>query len=136
MEDQLEITAVEIVELLRYPEARQAAVNAGWTQGVEFDVRNVAAGMAEHGYFVTSDLAWDVGRRHGHNLRCNRCGTFGAIWISEQRPGWGSLALCPPHEQELAAEHKRHQAALARLRKVNFEQPPPVIRRGRHAVEW
>lgn len=130
-----EITAIEMLDLLRYPEARQAAVSAGWAQGIEFDVRELAAGMAEHGYFVTEDLASTVGRCRGCNLRCNRCGTYGAIWIPGERPGWGNLALCPPHERELDEEHQRHRAALDRIRAVNFEQPPRTIRRGRRRTE-
>jgi hypothetical protein len=59
----------------------------------------------------------------GSNLRCNRCGSFGAAWVPNERPGWGALALCPPHQEELAAEHRRHREALAVLRAVNFEQP-------------
>lgn len=59
----------------------------------------------------------------GWNLCCNRCGTFGAEWLPSERPGWGSLALCPPHAEELRAEHERHRAALAELRAVRYEQP-------------
>lgn len=128
-----EITAIEMLDLLRYPEARRAAVSTGWTPDVEFDVRELAAGMAEHSYFVTEDLARTVGRCRGHNLRCNRCGTYGAIWIPDERPGWGNLALCPPHEQELDDERRRHHAALDRIRAVNFEQR--IIRRGRRGTE-
>lgn len=58
----------------------------------------------------------------GWNLRCNRCGSYGARWIAGERPGWGSLALCPDHEAELEAEHDRHREALAVLRGVRFEQ--------------
>lgn len=61
--------------------------------------------------------------RMGWNLRCNRCGQFGATWIPGQRPGWGSLALCSPHEAELNQEIRRHDQAMAALRKVEFEQP-------------
>lgn len=63
----------------------------------------------------------------GWNIRCNRCGTFGATWtdnaVRTERPGWGALALCPPHKRELEEEHERHAAALRRLREVNYEQP-------------
>lgn len=60
----------------------------------------------------------------GWNVRCNRCGNYGADWIANERPGWGwgNLALCPPHAGELAREHARHAAALRTLRAVNFEQ--------------
>lgn len=58
----------------------------------------------------------------GWNLRCNRCGLYGALWYSGERPGWGSLALCDPHADELYAEHQRHREALAELRAVNYEQ--------------
>lgn len=79
--------------------------------------------------YATAEEAMDAGAQ-GYNLRCNRCGTFGATWTDlTERPGWGSLALCPLHKQELADEHARHQAALAVLRQVNFEQPPQTIRR-------
>lgn len=58
----------------------------------------------------------------GWNIRCNRCGTYGATWRVGERPGWGALALCDPHWDELAAEHRRHAEALRWLRAVNFEQ--------------
>lgn len=58
----------------------------------------------------------------GWNMRCNLCGEHPANWIANQRPGWGSLALCPTHEAELRAELARHNQALQRLRKINFEQ--------------
>ena len=132
--DQPAISALDLVELLRHPGARRAAVSAGWAQGVEFDVRELATGMAQHGFFVTEDLAWSVGRCHGANLRCNRCGTYGATWVAGERPGWGSLALCPPHERALAQEYQRHQAALDQLRTVNFEQPARTMNRPRRAA--
>lgn len=59
----------------------------------------------------------------GWNLRCNRCGWWGALWFPGQRAGWGALALCDPHSDELFAELRRHGAVMAELRKVNFEQP-------------
>jgi hypothetical protein len=58
----------------------------------------------------------------GWNLRCNRCGGYGASWIPGMRPGWGSLALCYPHKAELVAEQGRHARAMQRLTAVNFEQ--------------
>ncbi|MFD2421637.1 hypothetical protein [Amycolatopsis pigmentata] len=69
----------------------------------------------------TAEEAAKAGRI-GWNLRCNRCGMYGARWIPEQRPGWGSLALCDPHGDELEAEFRRHQKALTELRAINFEQ--------------
>lgn len=60
----------------------------------------------------------------GWNLRCNRCGGWGATWIRRERPRWGALALCGPHARELAREHDRHAQALDELRMVCFEQPP------------
>jgi hypothetical protein len=60
----------------------------------------------------------------GWNLRCNRCGTYGASWLAGERPGWGALALCPLHEAELVKEHQRHRLALRSLRAVNYEQEP------------
>lgn len=61
----------------------------------------------------------------GANLRCNRCGMWGAMWWQGQRPGWGALAVCDPHGAELEAELIRHDQALTVLRAVNFEQPHP-----------
>lgn len=121
-----EFTAADLAALLQHPDARLAAIQAGWAPGVEVDVTALAEAMAEHGYYVTDDIAWRVGRRQGHNLRCNRCGTYGATWYQRshtvaERPGWGHMALCPPHKQELIDEHDRHEAALAWLRTVNFE---------------
>lgn len=130
-----EFTALDLLELLQFPEARQAAVKTGWVQGVEFDVRVLAAGMANFGYYVTAGLAWEVGRCTGWNLRCNRCGTYGARWLAEERPGWGSLAVCPQHKDELTEEHRRHDAALAVLRKVNFEQTDRTIQHSRHGTD-
>jgi hypothetical protein len=63
----------------------------------------------------------------GWNLRCNRCGRWGADWVDGQRPGWGALALCDPHAVELADELRRHERALAELRRVVFEQPTPAV---------
>jgi hypothetical protein len=62
--------------------------------------------------------------RAGWNLRCNRCGSYGASWCPGARPGWGALALCPLDLLELEAEHRRHQEALHRLQAVNYEQDP------------
>jgi hypothetical protein len=59
--------------------------------------------------------------RFGWNLRCNRCGLYGAMWHAGERPGWGDLALCDPHAEELEVEHRRHRDALQVLRAVNFE---------------
>ena len=56
------------------------------------------------------------------NLRCNRCGEYGASWYNNERPGWGSLALCNKHARELDDEYKRHYEALKPMRVVNFEQ--------------
>jgi hypothetical protein len=71
---------------------------------------------------LTVEEALDFGL-HGWNLRCNRCGSYGAEWMSDQRPGWGALAVCPPHRDELRAELRRHHEALQGLREVNFHQP-------------
>lgn len=59
------------------------------------------------------------------NIRCNLCGSYGADWLSSERPGWGSLALCPEHAVELQAEKNRHDAEMRRLRTINFEQEIP-----------
>lgn len=119
-------TAADIAARLNSPDFRRAAEAAGYTPGVEVDVPQFAETLAERGYYLTQNLAWTVGRQSGHNLVCNRCGTYGATWTGpDERPGWGCLALCPPHKEELAAEHRRHAAALAGLRRVNFEQPSP-----------
>ena len=58
----------------------------------------------------------------GWNLRCNLCGSYGALWINEARPGWGALALCPEHKQEWHDEQIRHSKEVSRLRTINFEQ--------------
>lgn len=71
---------------------------------------------------LSMDEALDFGLT-GWNLRCNRCGSYGAEWMQDQRPGWGALAACPPHRDEVRAELQRHREALARLREVNFHQP-------------
>jgi hypothetical protein len=62
----------------------------------------------------------------GWNLRCNRCGLYGATWVPNQRPGWGALALCQPHAYELREEVERHDKAMRALREVRFEQPIPA----------
>jgi len=62
--------------------------------------------------------------RMGWNLRCNACGTYGALWVPNERPGWGSLAMCPECKADLDAEYRRHHNALRILRAVNFEQEP------------
>jgi hypothetical protein len=69
----------------------------------------------------TKDQAREA-QRFGWNLRCNRCGGWGASWFDGHRPGWGSLALCDPHADELDAEMRRHKSALVELRDVRFEQ--------------
>lgn len=58
----------------------------------------------------------------GWNLRCNRCGGYGAQWIPEMRPGWGALALCNPHAAELSAAEHRHADEMRELTAVRFEQ--------------
>lgn len=58
----------------------------------------------------------------GWNIRCNVCSSYGARWRPGDRPGWGDLAVCPPCDEALNAEHERHSLALRRLRAVNFEQ--------------
>lgn len=55
----------------------------------------------------------------GWNIRCNYCGTFGASWLPNERPGWGSLALCPEHRYEFFVRKQ----ALHEMRRINFEQP-------------
>jgi hypothetical protein len=54
----------------------------------------------------------------GWNLRCNKCGDYGARWHQKERPGWGALALCDSCSLVLRKAHE----ALAEARKVNFEQ--------------
>lgn len=82
-------------------------------------------GTAERYRYPTAEDARDrpEGPVSGWNLRCNRCGTFGATWVEGERPGWGSLALCPADADELGEEHARHDRALTELRAVNYEQP-------------
>lgn len=72
-------------------------------------------------HYSTADQARDAGVC-GWNLRCNLCGTYGATWIPNQRPGWGDLALCPTHENDLTAELRRHKDAMTELRHINYEQ--------------
>lgn len=69
----------------------------------------------------TAEKAADAGRM-GWNLRCNRCGGYGATWIPGMRPGWGALALCFPHRDALVREENRHARAMTALTEVNFEQ--------------
>jgi hypothetical protein len=69
----------------------------------------------------------------GWNLRCNRCGLWGALWYADQRPGWGALALCGPHAAELRQELQRHLLVLRVLREVRFEQPLPRTTTWSHA---
>jgi len=59
---------------------------------------------------------------NGWNLCCNVCGIFGAEWIANARPGWGSLALCPEHKKSWEDEQERHRLFLTSF-KVAFEQP-------------
>jgi len=61
----------------------------------------------------------------GWDLRCNRCGSYGAEWLPRERPGWGSLAACPTHAAEIREEHERHDSTMRELRKINFHQDPP-----------
>lgn len=61
-------------------------------------------------------------RIRGWNLRCNHCGSYGATWHPDMRPGWGALALCPGHSEELGREQARHATEMERLTQVNFEQ--------------
>ena len=60
--------------------------------------------------------------RMGWNLRCNNCGGYGATWIPQMRPGWGSLALCHPDRKALEDMQRRHADELRTLTTVNFEQ--------------
>lgn len=128
-------TAVDLATLLQNPYAREAATCAGYMPGAVLDgddIDDLISNMAALGYYVHANDARTNGAL-GWNLRCNRCGSYGATWTkTDERPGWGALALCPPHKQELADEHQRHAAALRRLRLVNFEQPPPQPSERRH----
>ena len=74
-------------------------------------------------YFFTAKDAKQAGIS-GWNLRCNRCGTYGANWRFGlgERKGWGELALCREHGAELSAEYDRHRLELERLCAVQFEQ--------------
>jgi hypothetical protein len=58
----------------------------------------------------------------GWNIRCNYCGSYGAEWISNERLGWGSLALCPYHEEMFLAEQSRHKEFMKKIQTINFEQ--------------
>lgn len=61
-------------------------------------------------------------RLPGWNIRCNHCGDYGASWVTDMRPGWGALALCPLHEGLLRGEQARHRRNMKDLTQVNFEQ--------------
>ena len=74
---------------------------------------------------VVTPLTRDEAREQGlsgWNVRCNRCGSYGASWHSGRRPGWGDLALCKPHSIELAEELERHEKAMRVLCEVQFDQ--------------
>lgn len=118
-----------MVARLHDPNVREALTRAGRAPGPVVDLGGLGEELARVGYFLTPVLAADPrfgGPRSGWNLCCNRCGTFGATWTpSAERAGWGSLALCPTHQEELAAEYRRHTAALEVLRAVKYEQPKP-----------
>lgn len=58
----------------------------------------------------------------GWNLRCNVCGLYGATWVPKMRPGWGALALCEPHAQQLRNLQRRHKDELDELTTVKYEQ--------------
>ena len=60
----------------------------------------------------------------GWNIRCNYCGDYGATWVTDMRPEWGALALCPLHEGQLLGEQERHRKVMDELTQVNFEQVP------------
>lgn len=60
--------------------------------------------------------------RMGWNLRCNRCGGYGATWLVGARPNWGSLALCHPHAKEYGAMVLRHAGEMELFTNVKFEQ--------------
>jgi hypothetical protein len=124
-----------MVRRLTDPYVRSVLTAAGYAPGTVTDLHPLAEALAGHGYFLTRDLAADPrfgGPRPGWNLRCNRCGTYGATWTGQrgseayrtERPGWGALALCQPHHDELDAEYERHRRALDTLRHVRYEQEP------------
>lgn len=73
------------------------------------------------GPFPTAEEAAEAGVT-GWNLRCNRCGDYGATWHPGRRPGWGALALCAPDAAALLDEELRHRKAIQELTAVNFEQ--------------
>lgn len=60
--------------------------------------------------------------RMGHNLRCNKCGGYGAVWIPGARPDWGSLALCYPEAEDYYAMVSRHADEMRQYIDVKFEQ--------------
>jgi len=70
-------------------------------------------------------------------IRCNLCGKSPAYWIPNERPRWGSLALCLEHRTELESARAWMRNELDRLRQINFEQmqiPPEKAFRG--PDEW
>ncbi len=79
------------------------------------------SGVPAHAFYATADEA-KADQVQGWNLRCNLCGSYGADWHSNERPGWGDLALCPTHGKDLTDENRRHDTAIAELRRINYEQ--------------
>ena len=88
-----------------------------WTRPNEM-AAEVFRGLSD-GAPLSIEEALDFGVQ-GWNLRCNRCGSYGALWHAGERPGWGDLALCVTHSKELT----QLKNALNELRQVKFEQPP------------
>jgi hypothetical protein len=71
----------------------------------------------------TSEAAKKAGV-HGWNLRCQRCGQWGAGWYyyRPECPEWGDLALCGPHASALHNELRRHKDAVRDMIRENFRQ--------------
>lgn len=72
---------------------------------------------------LTLEEALDFGLL-GWNLRCGRCGSFGAEWIQQVGRMGNTMAFCPPHRDEIRAEQRRHTEAMHALTAERFRQPP------------
>lgn len=132
------VTVDLFMPLLNQPRFRRSATAAGYCPGDLTDVRALALDLTEHYFFITTELAAAI-PVPGHNLRCNRCGSFGASWTDDAhaRPGWGRLALCGDDMLEWCEESRRHNEVLRSFRagyRVNFEQPEQSLSAARR--QW
>ncbi len=78
-----------------------------WGEPIDRERARRLAGLPGHG--IT-----------GWNIRCNKCGSYGAEWRFGLLPGYG--AFCPTHTAQWNEEMRRHTAAKRDLMEVKFEQ--------------